>query len=165
VKTIINLAVLLISLLASVVIMAHQQKEAYSNILFNQRTGMLEISHRFYLHDAEHALQLVTGQSADLIADESSQQRFSDYLLSHFALKAEDQLLELAVVGFEVEGKYFWLYQEVAKPDLIDSVTVRMSALQEVWPAQINHINVDAGQGVSSARIGVDDGFKKIDLD
>lgn len=145
-------------------VFAHQQKEAYSTILFNSRTGMLEVSHRFYVHDAEHALELATGESADLSSDEQSQQSFADYLLSHFAIKVQDQLMPLNVVGFEIEGKYFWVYQEIEHSLNITAVSVKMTALQEVWPTHTNHINVQGEHGVRSARLNATDDFKEIKL-
>ena len=30
---------------------AHQQKEAYITLLFNERSSLIEVSHRFSLHD------------------------------------------------------------------------------------------------------------------
>ena len=145
-------------------VFAHQQKEAYSTILFNSRSGMLEISHRFYVHDAEHALELATGESADLSSDEQSQQSFADYLLSHFAIKVQDQLIQLDVVGFEVEGKYFWVYQEVEQPLIVSALSVRMTALQEVWSTHTNHVNVQGKHGVRSARLNANHSFKEIIL-
>jgi len=157
-------AVFVLTLLMSCSLAAHQQKEAYTTILFNQRAETLEIHHRFYLHDAEHALKESTGESLDLSHDAASQQRFADYLVSHFKLKVDELDLRLEVVGFETEGKYFWVYQETSLPVEIDSLHVAMSALQEVWASQINHINVERNGRVSSARLSADDGLKKIIL-
>lgn len=154
-----------LTLLVSSPAVAHQQKEAYSTILFNERANTLEVQHRFYLHDAEHSLKESTGESIDLTLDTESQQRFSDYLLSHFSLKIEGSDLKLGIVGFETEGKYFWVYQETVLPLDVTSLKVAMSALQEVWPSQINHINVEYDGRVSSARLGSKDGLKTITLD
>jgi len=150
--------------ISSQVTLAHQQKEAYTTVLFNQRSGMLEVSHRFYIHDAEHALAKATDEDIDLTVDKESQQRFSDYLLSHFSLTVTDQLLDLSAIGFEVEGKYFWVYQEIAMPQNVNSLKVSMTALQEVWPSQVNHVNVEKGGSVFSARLGVSEVSKEINL-
>lgn len=143
-------------------LLAHQQKEAYTNILLNSRSGMLEVSHRFYLHDAEHALKIATGENADIVSDRDSQQRFADYLVSHFALKIRDQVAALSVVGFEVEGKYFWVYQEMQMPVALESIDIRMTALQEVWRSHVNHVNVQQEKYVVSARLKTGDGFREI---
>ena len=144
--------------------LAHQQKEAYTTVVFNARTGMLEVSHRFYVHDAEHALELATGESADLVSNPQSQKNYADYVSSHFAIKMQDQLLALELIGFEVDGKYFWVYQEARQPLNVDALSVRMTALQEVWSTHTNHVNVQSEQGVRSARLSVGDNFKEINL-
>ena len=36
--------------------MAHQLKSSVTTVLFNQRTHNIELMHRFYLHDTEHAV-------------------------------------------------------------------------------------------------------------
>ena len=156
---------LVFALLVSSSLAAHQQKEAYTTLLFNERGDTLEVQHRFYLHDAEHALKASTGESVDLTLDANSQQRFADYLLSHFRLQIAGQDLSLYEVGFEVEGKYFWVYQETNLPLDIKSLKVAMSALQEVWQSQINHINVERKGRVSSARLGSKDGLTEIQLE
>lgn len=143
-------------------LLAHQQKEAYTNILLNSRSGMLEISHRFYLHDAEHALQIATGENADMVANRASQQRFADYLVSHFSLKISHQPAALNMVGFETEGKYFWVYQEMNMLAVPTSLEVKMTALQEVWRSHVNHVNVQHDKRVASARLKAGDDFAEI---
>ena len=94
---------------------AHQQKESYTTILFNERTGNLEISHRFYIHDAEHALAKEIKANADLHNDEETRKLFTYYVSENFTLKdSNDKLIPLIIVGSEVDGKYFWVYQETA---------------------------------------------------
>ena len=85
--------------------------------------------------------------------------------MSHFTVKVRDQVLTLEVVGFEIEGKYFWVYQEIEQPLNVAVLSVRMTALQEVWPTHINHVNVQREQGVRSVRLSVNDGFKGIKLE
>ena len=46
---------------------AHQQKTAVTRILFNDSTGNIEVMHRFFIHDAEHAAGVVFGGSQNLM--------------------------------------------------------------------------------------------------
>lgn len=132
---------------------AHQQKEAYITLLFNERTGNLEVSHRFLLHDAEHGLALILQGAGDLSIDPLTQKRFADYVQQHFSMKnANDELLLLSTVGHEVEGKYFWVYQEMVAPKTTQ-LKLKHSALHELWPSQTNHINVEKDGWVKSVRL------------
>jgi hypothetical protein len=143
---------------------AHQQKEAYISVLFHQRTGNLEISHRFLIHDAEHVLDsLFTGDN-DLATSPKTRRRFASYVEQHFALSSNQQNeLSLTTVGHEVEGKYFWVYQETLIPEG-SSLSVKHSALQEVWPSQVNHVNVEKDGWVRSARLAKGHNWQHISL-
>ena len=126
---------------------AHQQKAAISSVLFNPRTANIEISHRFYLHDAEHAIKKIFGGDADIYQSFESQQKFADYVIERFAMfDGQDKLISLATVGFELEGKFFWVYQETAQPPELEGLTIAHQALREIWPEQVNTINVE-GKG------------------
>ena len=154
----------LILVLASTLASAHQQKEAYITVLFNPHTGNLEVSHRFLIHDAEHALNISFQDISDLHSNQLTQERFSGYLQKHFALADGDgKLLALTTVGYEVEGKYFWLYQEITEPNA-GILRVRHSALQEIWPSQINQVNIEKDGWVRSVRLSKDDGWQELSL-
>lgn len=139
---------------------AHQQKEAYITLLFNERTSNIEVSHRFLLHDAEHGLALILKGAGDLTSDEITQQRFADYVQQNFSLRnADDKALSLTTVGHEVEGKYFWVYQELNIP-ATNQLKLKHTALHELWPTQTNHINVEKDGWVKSVRLQKIDGSR-----
>ena len=141
-------AALLISAMSySTAAQAHQIKAAITTVLFNPRTENIEVMHRFNLHDAEHAVKALFDKHADIMDDVETQQQFADYVAHHFAiLNAAGEPLELADVGFEVEGKHFWVYQETAEPPLLEGIKIRHDALRDLWPKQVNTLNVE-GKG------------------
>ena len=133
--------------LFSAQLQAHQIKAAITTVLFNQRTENIEVMHRFNLHDAEHAVKALFDKHADIMDDIDTQQAFADYVAKHFAiLDSEGEPLALAKVGFEVEGKHFWVYQETAEPPALEGLKIRHDALRDLWPKQVNTINVE-GKG------------------
>ncbi len=126
---------------------AHQQKAAETTVLFNKRSGQLEVSHRFYMHDTEHAVQSLFDKDADIIDSKKTQQQFANYVAKQFlarTLSGED--LPLTSIGYEVEGKFFWVYQELVIPNKLDGVELFNGALRELWPTQINMVNIE-GKG------------------
>lgn len=126
---------------------AHQQKAAETTVLFNKNSGQLEIMHRFYLHDTEHAVQSLFDKNADILDSKETQQQFADYVAKQFLARTLDnQPLELSAVGFEVEGKFFWVYQEVKTPEEIKGLKLFNGSLRELWPTQINMVNIE-GKG------------------
>lgn len=142
---------LLLSLLVSGVAWAHQQKAALTEILFNERSGNLEVVHRFYLHDAEHAIRDVVDADADIINSPESQRRFAEYVQGSFAIVNDaGRSLELRPVGHEVEGNFFWVYQEISLPENMNSMTVINNSLREIWSTQINTVNIKKEGQVTS---------------
>ncbi len=126
---------------------AHQIKAAITTVLFNPRTENIEVMHRFNLHDAEHAVKVLFDKKADILGDEGTQKAFADYVAARFnLLNAKDESLALKTVGYETEGKFFWVYQETEQPPELEGLRIRHDALRDVWPAQVNTLNVE-GQG------------------
>ncbi|MCO4799344.1 MAG: hypothetical protein KC484_09025 [Colwelliaceae bacterium] len=126
---------------------SHQQKAAETTVLFNKRSGHLEVSHRFYIHDTEHAVQSLFDKKADIISSEKTQQQFANYVAKQFLVHTlTDETLPLTDVGYEVEGKFFWVYQETKIPSKLDGVKLFNGALRELWPTQINMVNIE-GKG------------------
>lgn len=134
-------------LFAAFSLSAHQQKTAISTVLFNPRTENIEIMHRFRMHDAEHAVKEIFGKDADIIDSKNTQNQFGEYVNQRFKLFASNQqLLPLKMVGVELEGQFFWVYQETTQPATLDNLTIRHDALRDLWPEQVNTINVE-GKG------------------
>lgn len=126
--------------------LAHQAKESVTRVLFNERTGNVEVMHRFLVHDAEHAVRQVVGNDADILKSEQAREQFARYVDRHFSLHAQGGVeLALASVGHEIDGKYLWVYSQAAIPAELGEITVRHSALQDIWPEQSNLVNIERG--------------------
>lgn len=144
-------------------VQAHQQKEAISSILFNDRTGNIEIAHRFYVHDAEHAVKHLLNNKADLIQDNKAQSAFADYVTKRFQLKLDQSTpLILQTVGFEVVDKFFWVYQEKAYLSKPKQIEVKFDALMELWASQRNIINFEGLGPIRSLELMVPQARKSI---
>ncbi len=149
IKQVILPAIVAVSaLLFSSASLAHQLKSSVTTVLFNKRTHNIELMHRFYLHDTEHAIEHIVGKQADMLNSKSDQQQFADYVAQHVAIKTpQSESMPLKNVGFEVDGKFFWVYQEAAMPkQALTGLQMSHGALQELWPTQVNMVNIE-GQG------------------
>lgn len=122
---------------------AHQQKAAITSIAFNTHTQRIEIIHRFSLHDAEHAVKRIFGPDADIYKSEQTQQHFAEYVKHHFDMTSDgDPQIRPTLVGHEIDGKHFWVYQEM-EAALTGEWNVRHSTFQEIWPSQTNTVNIE----------------------
>ena len=126
---------------------AHELKTALSKVLFNPRSGNIEVMHRFYVHDAEHGVKQLFDKNADLLNSEQTQQLFNRYVSDHFSMtRLSGEPLPLTLVGGQLDGRFYWVYQETAIPAEIAGLRLQHNALQGLWPAQINTVNIE-GQG------------------
>ncbi|NMM39615.1 DUF6702 family protein [Pseudoalteromonas arctica] len=142
-----RIMLIILAFIAVMPAMAHQLKASVTTVLFNKRTSNIELMHRFYLHDTEHAVEHLFASGADIISNKEDQQRFVDYIESHVALQTLDgEPLVLKEVGAQVDGKFFWVYQEAPIPNDIKGIRMSHGALRDLWPAQVNMVNVE-GQG------------------
>jgi len=139
-------------LLTSLTAGAHQQKESITRVLFNSHTGNIEVMHRFFVHDAEHAVKAIFGADADILGSEISRRHFSAYVHERFQMRGQDGLsLPLTLVGHEIEGRFLWVYAEAPAPDDLTSLTLVHDALRDLWPDQVNLVNVDRDGKTTSA--------------
>ncbi len=127
---------------------AHQQKIAVTRILFNENSGNIEVMHRFFIHDAEHAAAVVFARPQNLMESAAARQLFSNYVMNRFALAVEDKLgvsteLDLSYVGEEIDGQFLWVYQETIQAPDVSALSVINLALRDVWPDQANLVNVE----------------------
>ncbi|MBT0587902.1 hypothetical protein KIU71_15910 [Alteromonas sp. SM 2104] len=142
---------------------AHQQKAAITKVLFNPRTNNIEVMHRFILHDAEHAVKRLFDGDADIYRSAQTQRQFSDYVLDRFSLSDQNgNVLPLSEVGFEVDGKFMWVYQETPQQPDIQGLIVEHRALHDLWPAQTNTVNVEGKGPVQTLMFGANDSAQQV---
>ena len=127
---------------------AHQQKNAVTRILFNENTGNIEVMHRFFIHDAEHAAGLIFGERQMLAESRESRELFSSYVINRFSIEASfregnSEVLGLSYVGEEVDGQFLWVYQEIPDQDDITAFTIVNLTLRDVWSDQSNLVNIE----------------------
>lgn len=143
---------------------AHQLKTAVTTILFNERTGNIEVMHRFNLHDAEHAVAvLFDAKGADIHDNPETRALFADYVMEHFQLRTlAGESLALTPVGQQIDGANIWVYQEVMIPESITGLKLRHKALQDIWASQQNLVNIEGRGPLQSLTFQVDDDWLEV---
>ncbi len=141
---------------------AHQQRVALTTVLFNERTGNLEVAHKLFVHDAEHAAEEMWG-SADIVSDAARQKRFADYVRARFTLwDATGEKIPLKPVGHEIDGPYLWVYHEAPAPSSAARLTVDDRILRDFWSDQSNLVNIEQGGFVGSLTFQGADGAQDL---
>ena len=142
---------------------AHEMKAALSKVLFNDRSGNIEVMHRFYVHDAEHGVKQLFDKGADLLNNAQTQQTFSQYVSEHFALTTlAGETITLSLVGGQLDGRFFWVYQEAPIPAELQGLRIKHNALQALWPAQVNTVNIEGRGEVKSLSFDSKTGWQQL---
>jgi hypothetical protein len=156
------LAIVTFALLSSSVV-AHKMKSAFSIVLFNERTGNIEVMHRFVLHDAEEGVWQLFDAKADIIADDKTQSKFADYVETKFEIKDQNnKTLPLEMVGYQNDAGYFWVYQEIKNPKGLTKLTIRSDALREIWTEQYNIVNIEGNGPTTSLHFSDSDKWRSV---
>ncbi|WP_337880617.1 DUF6702 family protein [Rheinheimera sp.] len=141
---------------------AHQLNAAVTTVLFNPRSGQLEIMHKFFVHDAEHALRHLRKEAGaahqhgavDLLQNEQNRMQFADYVTTEFELQwlfAEGtKPVSLTLLGAEVDGNNLWVYQEASPDTSAIGLKIRQNSLHQFWAKQVNLVNVEKDGKVRS---------------
>lgn len=124
---------------------AHRLRAALTTVLFNERTDRIEVMHRFYLHDAEQVAGEIAGRSANLFENQEDRQRFGIYVHERFDLyTGAGERLPLTLRGTEIDGEFLWVYEATRIPAPLPlSFSIRHGALRDLWPDQVNTVNVE----------------------
>ncbi|MDO6719261.1 hypothetical protein Q4575_07620 [Psychrosphaera sp. 1_MG-2023] len=153
----------LIVLLMSNSAAAHKLKSAFSIVLFNERTGFLEVMHRYSLHDAEEAAQELFKGKSDIIDDPKTQQKFADYIMSNFQIRDENkQPIPLNFVGSQNDAGYFWIYQDYKLTRQYKWIEIKQLALTELWREQMNAVNVENSGQTSTVTFSAGDNWQRV---
>jgi len=123
---------------------AHQQRVAITDIEINDAAGTIDVVHSFILHDAEAALAEAKGVRTDMMTNSAARDAFAAYVAGQFALAGTEPrtTLNLTLIGSEIEDGRVWVYQQTAIPSRDDTLVVSQGALRDIWPDQVNTVNV-----------------------
>lgn len=154
---------LLLLALASSPTSAHRIEAALSVVEVNPSSGVLEITHRLYAHDLEHALDL-GAVGAGYFETPDGLAAIKAYCERQFFIGDEaGRALRLQFVGAELSGDLLYVYFEAGryggKALMLDS-----NLLQDFTQAQVNQINLRRAGKTVSARFQTGTPAKQMSL-
>jgi hypothetical protein len=133
---------------------ADRQPGSLSTIKTNRVTGSIEIIHRLHNHDAELGVIAALGDKTLTLDKLVGRAQLALYVEEHFILAAlkDDRIgapLDLELIGAELDGEFILVYQEF-NGELPTHIAVRDDILRDVFPGQVNHVNIAVGPEVRS---------------
>ncbi len=128
---------LVLACLFSKPVLAHKLNAAESTIEYNPRTELIEIVHRFYLHDVNHLTQALAKTDKGINSQEAKYQVFTKYILDNLEIQfGLASSLNVNFVGSEKESKYFYIYQEYRGESLteaLSSISISINTMKNSW--------------------------------
>lgn len=144
---------------------AHQKNHALTTIIAKPANQGLEVMHRFYIHDIEFVVKKHHKNTTDFTHDNNAQQFFVQHVIDTFNLRFNNkEPLLLSNIGYEIEGKFFWVYQEVNRPVDITQLEIRYATLTDMFPEQQNLVNMDVDGKTKSISFDKDSNWKSFSM-
>lgn len=133
---------------------ADRQPGSLSTIKLNSSTGNVEIIHRLHTHDAELGVIAALDDRSLTIEKLVGRAQLALYVEERFIVAETNDNeinapLDLNLIGAELDGEFVLVYQELAG-ELPKQIAVRNDILRDVFPEQVNHVNIVLGGNVRS---------------
>ncbi|GIU65978.1 DUF6702 family protein [Candidatus Phycosocius spiralis] len=140
---------------------AHRIQAALSVVEISPTTQNLEITHRLYVHDLEHALDLGSIGMSWFLTQEG-QAAIKGYCLRQFFIgDVNGRPLAIQFVGAELSGDLLYVYFEAGQYRG-QSLTLDSNLLQDFTKGQLNQINLRRDGKTVSALFQSDTAAKKM---
>jgi hypothetical protein len=155
-------------LFAATLAQADRQPLGLTTIKRSPTSGAVEIIHRLHTHDAELGLNTLLDQRIVSLDTLEGRARFALYVESRFVVAsvADGNVgapLALELIGAELDGQYLLVYQEL-RGDFPATVAVRSDILRDVFPEQVNQVNIAVGGDVRTLMFRDDDTWRMADV-
>lgn len=160
-----NLLGLIAVLLLPVGSHAHRMPEGLTTLSYNSDTGNTEIIHRLHVHDAELGLAENLQNPQFTLGTLEAQARLALYVEQRFRIlnKATGEPLTLTLVGAELQGDYAIVFQEFPG-SLPYWIAMRNDILRDIFPDQVNKVNVTIGSQLRTLMFSGKDVWKDLQM-
>jgi hypothetical protein len=145
---------------------AHRQHISWTAVEWNQETRNLEVVHRIHEHDAQLLLARQTNKPVDLTRLQD-RALLAIYVEDHFNLLISDNTTStkvLKLLGAELEDSYILVFQELNLDKPPTSMTLHASLLMDLFPDQLNMINIRVNEPVTTLKFQLDDEAVVVEL-
>ena len=137
----------LLLLMLSLAAWAHTYHASILELRFNPEKQRLEMALKIFIDDLEKDLS--KGKSAPVRTDQLSRAQLNpllqDLLLRSVQLsRTAGKPLPLTLVGLQKETDAYWVYFTAPLPATATGITLRHQLLLDIFPDQMNIVNLDA---------------------
>lgn len=130
---------LLLFLLLNMNFQKHEEYYSLTNIKYVPAEKSVQVTLRFFSNDFEAALNQFYDQKTELNTErevKNANELIAGYLHEKFELKFNDNIASYELLGKEFEKDAVYIYLEINEIDSLKSLTIRNTALFELYPVQ-----------------------------
>lgn len=125
----------------------HDFHASVTQMQFNPKERVFEISIRIFTDDFEKGLSAATGNRVTLTSSPGSDDKndpiIEKYIHAHFAYASpQKQPKPIKYVGHETEADAHWLYLEMPYTEPFRGGLLKQNVLMELFDDQVNMVNV-----------------------
>ena len=146
-----------INLVFALLTWLHSFYISISDVNYDKENQNIQISSRIFADDLEKALQNKYDHKADLLNNLTQSSDFiARYMEENFLVDINHKELKLNYLGAELEDDAVWIYLESKKVRKIKFISIRNTALQEIYEGQKNMIKVNIKNEIKSLKLTKD---------
>jgi hypothetical protein len=128
---------------------AHRAPGSLTTIEWNPATERTEIIHRLHSHDAELGIGAILDMPDLSVLDLEGRAYIALYVEERFRIADDNGDFSLALIGAELAGDHVLVFQEL-RERLPGKFRVYDGILRDIYPTQINQVNIEDGGAVHS---------------
>ena len=140
---------------------AHRASGVLTTIEWNKNIQRTEIIHRIHNHDAELGVAQIENLPLLSVNDAEGRARISLYVERNFTLIQNGKIQNIELIGAELVDDYIFIYQELAY-ELGKDISIRNMILREIYPKQINQVNLFVDRNIKTLQFGENDTILQI---
>ena len=120
---------------------AHRYHTSVTRLEYNAEERLVEITVQTFADDIEAALKR-GGASNVRLDSKTTHALVLEYLQKVFEIRSGDSRLEFQWIGMELKGYTVWVYLQAKAPNGLLRTSLRNNLLFEVFPDQVNIVNI-----------------------
>ncbi|MGF7215964.1 hypothetical protein GGR92_002104 [Spirosoma lacussanchae] len=122
---------------------AHDFHASVTQMQYNPKDRVFEISIRVFTDDLEKALGTLTSEKINLDSKAKTDPLIEKYIRTHFAyVNPQKQPKPFQYIGYETEADAHWLYLEMPYAEPFRGGLLRQNVFMELFDDQVNMVNV-----------------------
>ncbi len=134
---------------------AHPFHVSVCEVNYKQGENTLQISHRIFMDDLENALSDYSKEKIYMQKTDEKliHEALEDYLREKFEILAGGSIMDMSLIGYEIERDVVWAYQEVQNVKSSSRIIITNKLLLEIFDDQQNLVHVSRQGTTQSIRL------------